>query len=55
MFGNVTALEELRVTGKYRDRSMQLICSRDAAWDPLVELPDTWFALGDDVILTVLG
>ena len=34
MFGNVTALEGLHVTGKYRDRSMQHTCSRHAAWDP---------------------
>ena len=34
MFGNVTALEGLHVTGKYRDRSMQLTCSLHAAWDP---------------------
>ena len=34
MFGNVTALEELHVTGKYRDRSMQHPCSRYTAWDP---------------------
>ena len=31
MFGNVTALEGLHVTGKYRDRSMQHKCSRHAA------------------------
>jgi len=34
MFGNVTALEGLHVTGKYRDKSMQHTCSRPAAWDP---------------------
>ena len=34
MFGNVTALEGLQVTGKYRGRSMQHTCSRHAAWDP---------------------
>jgi len=33
-FGNVTALEVLHVTGKYRDRSMAHTCSRHAAWDP---------------------
>jgi len=31
---NVTALEGLHVTGKYRDRSMTHTCSRHAAWDP---------------------
>jgi len=34
MFGNVTALEGLHVTGKYGDRSKQHTCSRHAAWDP---------------------
>ena len=34
MFGNVTALEGLHVTGNYRYRSMQHTCSRHAAWDP---------------------
>jgi len=34
MFGNVTALEGLHVTGQYRDRSMQHTWSRHAAWDP---------------------
>ena len=34
MFGNVTVLEGLRVTGKYRDRSMQDTFSRHADWDP---------------------
>ena len=34
MFGNVTALQGLHVTGKYRDRSMQRTHSRHAAWDP---------------------
>jgi len=34
MFGNVTALDGLHVTGKYRDISMQHTCSRHAAWDP---------------------
>ena len=34
MNGNVTALEGLHVTGKYRDGSMQHTCSRHAAWDP---------------------
>ena len=33
MFGNVTALEGLHVTGKYKDKSMQHTCSRHAAWD----------------------
>ena len=33
MFGNVTALEGLHVTGNYRDKSMQHTCSRHAAWD----------------------
>ena len=28
MFGNVTALEGLHVTGKYRDKSVQQTCSR---------------------------
>ena len=32
MFGNVTALEGLHVTGKYRDRSMLHTCPRHAAW-----------------------
>ena len=35
MFDNVTALEGLHVTGKYRDKSMTHTCSRHAAWDPL--------------------
>ena len=34
MFGNVTALDGLHVTGKYRDIIMQHTCSRHAAWDP---------------------
>ena len=34
MFGNVSALEGLHVTGKYRDKSMTHTCSRHAAWDP---------------------
>ena len=34
MSGNVTALEGLHVTGKYRNRSMRHTCSRHAAWDP---------------------
>jgi len=34
MFGNVTALEGLHVTGKYRDTSMTHKFSRHAAWDP---------------------
>jgi len=34
MFGNVAALEGLHVTGKFRDKGMQHICSRHAAWDP---------------------
>ena len=34
MFGNVTALEGLHVTGKYRGIRMQHTCSRHAAWDP---------------------
>jgi len=34
MFGKVTALEGLYVTGKYQDRSMHHTCSRHAAWDP---------------------
>jgi hypothetical protein len=33
MFGNLTAREGLRVTGRYRNRSMQHTCSRHAAWD----------------------
>ena len=33
MFGIVTTLEGLHVTGKYRDRSMQHTCSKHAAWD----------------------
>ena len=33
MFGNVTAVDGLHVTGKYRDRSMQHTCSRHVAWD----------------------
>ena len=31
MFGNVTALAGLHVTGKYRDRGMQHTCSRRAS------------------------
>jgi len=38
MFGNVAALQGLRVTGKYRNRSMRHTCSRHAAWDPLIFL-----------------
>jgi len=34
MFGNVTALEGLHVTGKHRDKSMTHTYSRHAAWDP---------------------
>jgi len=34
MFGNVTSLVGLHVTGEYRDRSMQRTCSMHAAWDP---------------------
>ena len=34
MFGNVTTLEGLHVTGKYRVNSMTHTCSRHAAWDP---------------------
>ena len=34
MFDNLTALEGLHVTGKYRDISMQQTNSRHAAWDP---------------------
>ena len=34
MFGNVTALVGLHVTGKYRDESMMHTCSRLAAWVP---------------------
>ena len=34
MFGNVTALEGLHETGKYRNRSMQHTCSRHADLDP---------------------
>ena len=34
MLGNVTALEGVHVTGKYRDRSMPHTCSMHAAWDP---------------------
>ena len=34
MFGNVTALVGLHVTGKYRDKSMQHTCSRHTVWDP---------------------
>ena len=41
MLGNVTTLEGLHVTGKYRDRSMQHTCSRHAAWD-LVSTQDSW-------------
>ena len=32
MFGNVTALEGLHVTGKYRNESMLHTCDRHAAW-----------------------
>ena len=38
MLGNVTTLEELHVTGKHRDRSMQHTCSRHAAWDPHIKV-----------------
>ena len=34
MFGNVTALEGLHMTGIYMNTSMQHACSRHAAWDP---------------------
>ena len=34
MFGNVTAPDGLHVTEKYRNRSMQYTCPRNAAWDP---------------------
>ena len=34
MFGIVTALKDLHVTGKYRHRSKQHTSSRHAAWDP---------------------
>ena len=34
MFGNVTALVGLHVTGKCRVKSMTHTCSRHAAWDP---------------------
>ena len=34
MFGNAAVLDGLHVTGKCRDRNMQLTCSRPAAWDP---------------------
>ena len=40
MFGNVTALEGLHVTGKYRYICMQHTCSRHVAWDPHRKL--TW-------------
>ena len=33
MFGIVTTLAGLHVTGAWRDRSMQHTCSRHAAWD----------------------
>ena len=33
MFGNVTALQGLHETGKYRGRSKQHTCCRHAAWD----------------------
>ena len=33
MFGNVTALDGLHVTGKCRDISMTHTCSSHAAWD----------------------
>ena len=32
MFGNLTALEGLHVTGKHTDKSMQYTSSRYAAW-----------------------
>jgi hypothetical protein len=34
MVGNVTTLEGLQMTGKYRNRSMQHTCSRHADWHP---------------------
>ena len=34
MFGNVTALVGLHVSGKYRDQSVMHTCSRRAAWAP---------------------
>jgi hypothetical protein len=34
IFGNVTALQGLHVTGKRRDKGMTHTCSRHAAWDP---------------------
>jgi len=34
MHGNVTALEGLHVTEKYRYSHMQHTCSKHAAWDP---------------------
>ena len=34
MFGSMTALVGLHVTGEYKDKSMQHACSRHAAWDP---------------------
>ena len=46
MFGNVTALEALHVTGKYRDRSMQHTCSRHAA----TLLPYTPYAFSQEII-----
>ena len=39
MFGHVTALEELHVTGRYRNISMQHTCSRHATWDLRLHLP----------------
>ena len=58
MFGNVTALEGLRVTGKYRNRNMQHTCSRHAAWDPHMggvgggegppKRPITWLIVQDE-------
>ena len=37
VFGSVTALEVLHVTGKNWDRSMQHTCSKHAAWDPHIK------------------
>ena len=34
LFGNVTALVGLHVTGKYKDKNMYHTCSRHAAWVP---------------------
>ena len=44
MFGNVTALEGLHVTGKHKDRSMHHTCSRHTVWDPHKSLivPRLW-------------